>query len=68
MLNELNDLDNETFHCTNQLKVWKKGSNTGNIYKQIIKINDFKEISKDYLLAKIGNFIERTKDQDQALS
>ena len=47
MLNELNNLDNETFHCTNQLKVWKKGSNTGNIYKQIIKINDFKEISKD---------------------
>ena len=42
--NELNNLDNE-------IKVWKKGSNIDNIYKQIIKINDFTEISKDYRLA-----------------
>ena len=47
--NELNNLDNEIFHCINQLKVWKKYSNIDNLYKQIIKINDFKEISKDYL-------------------
>ena len=40
--NELNNLDNEIFHCINQLKVWKKRSNIDNIYKQIIKINDFK--------------------------
>ena len=37
MLNELNNLDNEIFHCINQLKVWKKGRNIDNIYKQIIK-------------------------------
>ena len=112
--NELNNLDNEIFHCINQLKVWKKYSNIDNLYKQIIKINDFKEISKDYLgpsikdvrtvggegvrvinqmwtgldrergvpkipkfvrtsfmddpsSSEVGNFIEWTKDQDQAL-
>ena len=43
--NELNKLDNEIFHCINQLKVCKK--------EQIIKMNDFKEISKDYLLARL---------------
>ena len=52
--NELNYLDNEMFHCINKLKVWKKGSNIDNIHKQIIKINDFKEISKDYLLARLA--------------
>ena len=51
--NELNNLGNEIFHCINQLKVWKKGSNIDNIHKQIIKINDFIEISKDYLLARL---------------
>ena len=45
--NELNNFDNEIFNCINQLKVCKKGSNIDNIYKQIIKLNDFKEISKD---------------------
>ena len=28
----LNNLDNEIFLCINQFKVWKKGSNIGNIY------------------------------------
>ena len=51
--NELNNLDNEIFHCINQLKVCKKGSNIDNIYKQVIKINDFKEISEDYLLSRL---------------
>ena len=47
--NELNNFDNEIFNCINQLKVCKKGSNIDNIYKQIIKLNDFNEISKDDL-------------------
>ena len=50
----LNNLDNEIFLCINQFKVWKKGSNIGNIYKQVIKTNDFKEISKDYLVARLA--------------
>ena len=50
--NELSNLDNKIFHCINQLNVWKKGINIDNIYKQIIKINNFKEISKDYALAR----------------
>ena len=57
MSNELNNLVHEKFHCINQLKVWIKGSNVENIYKQIIKINEFNEISKDYHL-EIGNFVE----------
>ena len=51
--NELNNLDNEIFLCINQLKVWKKGSNIDNIYKQVIKINNIREISKDYLLVRL---------------
>ena len=51
--NELNNVDNEIFHCINQLKVWEKGCNIDNIYKQIININNFKEISKDYLQARL---------------
>ena len=31
--NKLNNLDNETYLCINQLKVWKKGSNIDNINK-----------------------------------
>ena len=59
--NEFNNLDNEVFLCINQLKVWKKGSDIDNIYKQIIKINDFKEISKDYLLARLPSFLNEQK-------
>ena len=59
--NELNNLDNEIFHSINQLKVWKKGSNTDNMHKQIIKINDFKEISKDYLLARLATLSNEQK-------
>ena len=44
----------EYFILLNELKVWKKGSNIDNTYKQIIKINDFKEISEDYLLAGLA--------------
>ena len=54
MSNELNNLDSEIFHCINQLKVWKKDSNIDKKHKQVIKINDFKEISKDYLLARLA--------------
>ena len=54
ILNKLNNLGNDIFHCINQLEVWKKDSNIANIYRQIIKINDFKEISKDYLLARLA--------------
>ena len=46
MSNELNNIDNEIFHCINQLKFWKRGSNIDNIPKQIIKINDLKEYPK----------------------
>ena len=52
--NKLNNLDNEIFLCINQLKVWKKGSNIDNTYKQIIKINNIREISKDYLLVRLA--------------
>ena len=52
--NELNNFDNEIFHCINQLKVWKKDRNIDNIYKQTIKTNDFKGISKDYLLTRLA--------------
>ena len=55
--NELNNLANVIFLC----KVWKKGSNIGTIYKQIIKINDFKEISKDYLLARLATLLNEQK-------
>ena len=59
--NELNNLDNEIFLCINRLKVWKKGSNIDNIYKKIIKINDFTEISKDYLLARLATLSNEQK-------
>ena len=59
--NELNNLDNEIFYCINQLKVWRKGSNINNIHKQTIKINDFKEISKDYLLARLATWPNEQK-------
>ena len=59
--NELNNLDNEIFLCINRLKVWKKGSNIDNIYKQIIKINDFTKISKDYLLARLATLSNEQK-------
>ena len=59
--NELNNLDNEIFHCINQLDVWKKGSNIDNIHKQFIKINDFKEISEDYLLARLATLSNEQK-------
>ena len=59
--NELNNLDNEIFLCINRLKVWKKGSNIDNRYKQIIKINDFTEISKDYLLARLATLSNEQK-------
>ena len=58
---ELNNLDNETYLCINQLKVWKKGSNIDNIYKQIIKINDFNEISKDYRAARLATLSNEQK-------
>ena len=63
MSNELNNLnlDNEIFPCINQLKVWKKGSNIDNIYKQIIKINDFREISKEYLLVRLATLSNEQK-------
>ena len=39
--NDLNNLDNEIFHCINHLKVWKKGSNIDKIYIYIyIYINE----------------------------
>ena len=59
--NELSNLDNEIFNCINQSKVCKKCSNIDNIYKQIIKINDFKEISKDYLLARLATLSNEQK-------
>ena len=61
MSHELNNLDNEIFHCINQPKVQKKGSNIDSIYKKIIKINDFKEISKDYLLARLATMSKEQK-------
>ena len=59
--NELNNLGNEIFLCINRLKVWKKSSNIDNIYKQIIKINDFTEISKDYLLGRLATLSNEQK-------
>ena len=44
---ELNNFDYEIFQC------WKKSGNINDIYKQITKINNFKETSKDYLLARL---------------
>ena len=41
--------------------MWKKGSNIDNIYKQIIKISDFTEISKDYLLARLATLSNEQK-------
>ena len=35
------------------VKSGKKSSNIDNIYKKIIKINDFKEISQDYPPARL---------------
>ena len=61
MSNELNNIGNEIFHCINQLKFWKKGSNIDNIPKQIKKINDLKEISKDYLLARLATLSNEQK-------
>ena len=43
------------------LKSEKKGSNIDNIYKQIININDFKEISNDYLLARSATLSNEQK-------
>ena len=60
--NELNNnLDNEIFLCINRLKVWKKGSNIDNRYRQIVKINDFTEISKDYLLGRLATLSNEQK-------
>ena len=59
--NELNNLDNEIILCINQLKVWKKGTNIDNICKQIIKINDLSEISKDYVLARLPTLSNEQK-------
>ena len=59
--NELNNLDNEIFLCINGLKVWKTGSNIDNIYKQIMKINNFKEFCKDYLLARLATLSNEQK-------
>ena len=42
-------------------KSGKKGSNINNIYKQIIKINDVKEISKNYLLARLATLTNEQK-------
>ena len=42
-------------------KSGKKGSNINNIYKQIIKINDIKEISKNYLLARLATLTNEQK-------
>ena len=57
----MNNLDNEIFLCINWLKVWKKGSNIDNIYKQITKINDFMEISRDNLLARLATLSNEQK-------
>ena len=54
----MNNFDN---HCISQLKVWKKDCNIENLYEQIIKINDFKEISKDYLLARLATLLNEQK-------
>ena len=61
MSNELNNIDNEIFLCINRLRVWKKGSNIDNTYKQIIKISDFTEISKDHLLARLATLSNEQK-------
>ena len=58
---ELNNLENKIFYCINQIKVWKKVISIDNIYKQIININDFKEISKNYLLARLANLSNEQK-------
>ena len=42
-------------------KSGKKGSNINNIYEQIIKINDIKEISKNYLLARLATLTNEQK-------
>ena len=42
-------------------KSGKKGSNINNIYKQIIKTNDIKEISKNYLLARLATLANEQK-------
>ena len=57
----MNNLDNEIILCINQLKVWKKGTNIDNICKQIIKINDLSEISKDYVLARLPTLSNEQK-------
>ena len=58
--NELSNLDNEIFNCINQSKVCKNAAILI-IYIQIIKINDFKEISKDYLLARLATLSNEQK-------
>ena len=65
--NKLNNLDSEIFLCINQLKVWNKGRNIDNKYKTIIKINDFKEISNDYLLARLTTLSNEQKSRSSSL-
>lgn len=43
IFNDMNNLDNEIFCWTNQLIVWKRGSNIDSTYKQIIKVSNVKE-------------------------
>ena len=57
MLNELNNLQNKIFRCLNQLKCLKKISNIDKIYKDLIKINGFWEISKHLSCSNTGNFV-----------
>ena len=42
--NKLNNLDDEIFHCINQLKVYKKRNNIDSIYEQLLYINKYLNI------------------------
>ena len=55
MPNELNNLDNEIFHCTDQFKVWKKKSAISIIYTNKLLKSITKEISKKDFLANIAS-------------
>ena len=63
MFRELSNLDRGIFHIINQLKFLKKGSNIDNIYKNVIKINNFQEISKDPFPVRLENLSNEEKNE-----
>ena len=58
---EINYFKTQTFNAITQFKKWKKRSDIEVTHTQILKIDDFRDVSRDYLKIRIKTLFTENK-------